>query len=183
LHYVPDYRRCLEIMEEFGQISGSRSAQENIFWHEQHTTAEIGAFLAAGGNVNYREGNSTPLQSALERDDEQAVYLLGQGADPNLRGADPVGRPPMRIALPRPKVLEQLLKYGGNPNLVMHYFTGDMTILAEACENSSIPLESIRLLIRYGANPETDARVVLAHYDGKNDPRGIEQIKAALDGH
>lgn len=65
LHYTPDYRRCLELLQEkSGQIAASSPAQERIFWDRflSKSQAEVAEFLRKGGNVNFKGDYMTPLQ-------------------------------------------------------------------------------------------------------------------------
>lgn len=181
LHYRPDYRRCMEIMDEFGQLTGSRSAQDSIFWHATHAPEEIDAYLAAGGTVNYR-GTRTPLQDAIGVGNRPLVaLLLAKKANPNLVGTGAHSDTPLQLALRDPVLVEILLRHGANPNAVSGDSSGS-TMLTLACLDINVPLDSIRLLVRYGGDPAIDARAMLARYGEKNDPRGLENVSAALNG-
>ncbi len=181
LHYRPDYRRCLEIMDEFGQITGSRLAQDSVFWHTTHSIAEIEAYLRAGGSVNFH-GTHTPLDGAIgARDVAKVAFLLAKGADPNLVGTARDASPPLRSALEYPDIVELLLKHGANPNTVIDHEDGG-TVLGWACFDGNVPIETIRLLVRYGANPNIDARAMLAQATRSSDPQRAKNVSAALDG-
>jgi hypothetical protein len=80
---VPDYQKCIELMEESGQLDQSQEAGDSVFWHRGHTASEIEAHLAAEGNVNF-VGAITPLQEVLgDLDTAKEILLLTHGADPN----------------------------------------------------------------------------------------------------
>lgn len=66
LSFRPDFRRCLELLQENSQVGGSSPAQERIFWtgFTRKSKAEVAEHLKNGGNVNFPDGPMTPLQVA-----------------------------------------------------------------------------------------------------------------------
>jgi ankyrin repeat protein len=152
LRYRPDYRRCLEIFEEFDQIASSRPAMDAFFWRSPHTVAEVESHLDGGGNVNFR-GACTPLGQAAGAGNLPVVkILLAKGADPNLRSIDQA-QIPLIEAILHPRIVELLLQSGANPNAMTD--KGE-TILTRALSVEA-PEETLRLLVRYGADPKIDA--------------------------
>ncbi|HEY4246148.1 MAG TPA: ankyrin repeat domain-containing protein [Lacunisphaera sp.] len=181
LHYRPDYRGCLEVMEELGQIDSTPSARAAIFWRASHSIPEIDAYLTSGGDVNFRDV-TTPLQKAAGiHNVELANFLLNKGANPNVCGTDPRAWSPLRNALNTPALVELLFKHGANPNELSKDDSG-WTVFAGACVDPSVPVETVRLFVRYGANPETDARAMLAKYGETKGPRSVQVISSILDG-
>jgi len=185
LHYDPDYRACLEVMEELGQLEGSKEARASIFWRASHSIPEIEAYLSSGGDVNFSDV-LTPLQRAVSTQNIELVnYLLSKGANPNLIGTSTGGydrSSPLQFAVNgTPAMVELLLKHGANPNELTR---GDYpsSIFALACGNNSVPLETLRLFIRYGADPNIDARQNMAKFGERTGPRNIQVLFDIFDG-
>lgn len=193
LPYVPDYLGSLEYLQSSGQVAGSRQAQDTLFWAQPHSEAEIVAYLMKGGTVNYR-GERTPLQAACETGDEGRVkFLLGKGADPNLLGFGEY-RHPIWLALNYPAAVELLLRGGANPNWLtpISFWAnggGSDSILATAVDQPTPSVASIRLLVKYGADPRLTLGFSLNAWDTlravarrPEHPANLDQVEAALSG-
>lgn len=137
--------------------------------------AEADRQIQAGADVNYvgTEGISPLLwvlyEGTLKNDYRGLEYLLKAGADPNYREAGE-GLSAMYLAAGgnSVKLLELLLKHGGNPNLLGAF---DKPLLHVAVfENRK---ENIKLLLDYGADVNilrdrrtaADSAVALGRYD------------------
>jgi len=177
LPYAPDYQRCVEVMEEFGQLDQSHEAQDSIFWHRSHTVAEIEAHLAAGGNVNF-VGAISPLQAVLVSLDAAKVQvLLAHGADPNLAG--PGNRTPLEMALGAPDILRMLLDHGAGPNPANTRWGGGA--LWSAVNDDNVPLDSVRILVNAGATLGIGGEETLAML-GKRNPARADAVRKILSG-
>jgi ankyrin repeat protein len=175
--HAPDYQRCVELMEEFGQLDQSQEARDSIFWHRSHTVAEIEAYLSGGGNVN-AIGSISPLQSVLTGLDSAKVQaLLAHGADPNLAG--PEDPPPLVMALGSPDIVRLLLDHGANPNQASTLWQGRP--LWNAVNDDNVSLESVTMLVAAGGTLGTGAEETLA-FLGKRNPARADAVRRILSG-
>jgi ankyrin repeat protein len=171
LHYVPDYQRCVELMEESGQLDQSQEAGDSIFWHRDHSVAEIEAHLRAGGNANY-PGATTPLQAVLGSLDAAKVrLLLDHGADPNLAGWQ--NRPPLDMALGSPEIVKILLDRGADPNR--------FDIMWYAVSSESVPLDVVRILVNAGGTLGIGGEETLTALE-KRAPARADAVRKIISG-
>jgi ankyrin repeat protein len=171
LAYVPDYQRCVELMEESGQLDQSQEAGDSIFWHRGHTESEIEAHLAAGGNVNF-VGALTPLQAVLgDFDAAKVKLLLAHGADPNLPGL--TNRPPLEMALGSPEIARIMLEHGADPNR--------FNIMWYAVSSDSVSLDVVRILVHAGGALGIGSEETLAIL-GKRNPERADAVRKILSG-
>jgi ankyrin repeat protein len=171
LPYAPDYQRCVELMEEFGQLDQSQEAQDSIFWHRSHTVAEIEAHLAAGGNVNF-VGAVTPLQSVLaDLDVAKVRVLLAHGVDPNLTA--PGGRPPLEMAFGAPDIVRILLDHGADPNRT--------NTMWYAINDDNVSLDVVRMLVNAGGTLGIGAEESLSILE-KRAPARADAVRRIISG-
>lgn len=163
LHYKPNYRRCLELFDEAGQIVSSSVAQNRIFWNLMlnKSQAQVADFLKNGGDVNFR-GGETPLQQAAshfgsEASDAIAVawvkFLLAHGAKTEVTGANE-SRTPLMLAIydNKTEAVRALLEHGARVDVLRTYETGNVeSILSEAIRDSRVRPATVRVLLDYGA--------------------------------
>uniref|UniRef100_A0A0K0E1I5 SOCS box domain-containing protein n=2 Tax=Strongyloides stercoralis TaxID=6248 RepID=A0A0K0E1I5_STRER len=112
-----------------------------------------------------RDGVDEPLAMAIRRGHfECAKYLLDSGADPNTKYFD--GPEITHISATETKFIHLLLTYGANPNC---YSRDGLTPLMKACRLKEKGIDTIKVLLKYGANinaqalPKQDNRTAL-HY-------------------
>ncbi|GEM_PF-5291948 len=169
LHYKPNYRRCLELFNEVGQIAASSAAQNRIFWDSflSKSEAEVAQFLRDGGDVNFR-GRKTPLQTAAshfghDADDALAVawvkFLLAHGAKTEVTGAGESMTPLMcAIYDGKTEAVRALLKHGAKVDARRTSSVGYYkSILGEAIIHPRVRPATVRVLLDYGAVIDADS--------------------------
>jgi ankyrin repeat protein len=134
---------------------------------EQGDAAAVKRLIAAGADVNARDGGSTPLIYAARSGDTEAVSaLLDAGADPNARGCASWGWTPL---------IHAIHKYQNDAARTLVERGADVNGRAGDCasakiENGLTPLmmaakyddaEAVKFLLEHGADPR-------ATYDGEN---------------
>lgn len=132
--------------------------------------------IAAGGDVNSREGNLTPIYLAIQGGHVEAVgLLLKRGADPNQAAG--FGYPlKAAITANRPDIVEVLLKGGANPNIERQSVTALHTAAETGC------FDCVVLLVSAGAdaNARTSQNAPVIHYAKRG---GYQKIVDYLMAH
>jgi cytochrome c len=130
--------------------------------HEAAKSGDIAALteaIAAGDDVNAREGNLTPIYIATQGGHIEAVRLLIKaGADPNQLAG--FGYPlKAAITTGRADIIEVLLKGGANPNIERQSLTALHTAAESGC------FDCVVLLVEAGAdvNARTSERTTVIH--------------------
>ena len=190
LHYKPDYHRCLEIMDERGQVTASPQAQERIFWGDfiNKTKAEVAEFLKKGGDVNFRAGPATPLQRAASVRTfvshqvgntvgrvDWVLFLLEHGADVEATGQDWADTP-LALGLANPEVVGVLLEHKAKTDRRTIY---GLSILALAIGDRQTLPATVRLLLDHGALIDEEARECFEHLKA-TQPERIPLLTAVL---
>lgn len=131
--------------------------------------AGVGAAIAAGGDVNAREGNLTPLYLAIQGGHIEAVrLLLKSGANPDQLAG--FGYPlKAAITANRFDIVEALLKAGANPNIERQSITALHTAAELGC------FDCVVLLVEAGAdvNARTSLNTPVIHYAKMNGHQKI----------
>lgn len=159
LSYRPDFRRCLELLQETSQLSRSSPAQERIFWNEfangSKSMTELAEHLKNGGDVNFRDGPRTPLQVAALR-----IMYLNIPVDNNGRWNRTEGRD-AGLEDPRLSMVVFLLKNGADPEI-----TGQEEFQTPIVLGMNDPA-LVRLLLEYKARVDTPTNHLNATGYGK----------------
>jgi ankyrin repeat protein len=142
-------------------------------WKSSHPTeaaaqgnlAELKALVGAGLDINaawYYTGKSTtrktlhqkrPLGAAVDTGNlESVLWLLEQGADPNLADKTAQGAVPLSIAvtLGKPEMVRALLEHGADPNIIFERGGLREAALGHAARADN-GLEIMKLLLASGA--------------------------------
>lgn len=175
--YRPDYRGCLELMDESGLIASSPAARNRIFWDEasRKTEEQINAFLKTGGDVNFRGGH-TPLQfAALYGHTALVKLLLAKGANPEAVGLTE-REVPLSLALNHPEIVRMLLESHARTDVWTGY---QKPVLAAAVSIQQVPPATVRLLLDHGAVIDDEARKAFSELS-KEAPARITLLVAAL---
>jgi len=150
-------------------IAGSAQAARIHDAAKSGDIAGLSAAIAAGDDVNAREGNLTPLYLAIQGGHIEAVRLLLKGdADPD----QPAGFGyPLAAAITagRSDIVEVLLKEGANPNIERQ----SITALHKAAESGCF--ECVALLVNAGANvnARTTQHTTVIHLAKRNGHQRI----------
>jgi ankyrin repeat protein len=199
LPYKPDFRLCLELLQEHSRLASSAPAKNRIFWRDflGRPEAEVAAFLNSGGDVNFR-GEQTPLQQAADHfgyDSDLKLaakwvgFLLAHGANPNATGTQN-GLTPLRIAVCRGNIeaVRALLAAKADSNAALPYNPNQInpsSILGDALRYPDCPPEVVRLLLDHGAVIDDEA--VNAFSDAtkssfaKSSPERLARIRSLLN--
>jgi ankyrin repeat protein len=122
----------------------------------EKNVAIVELLLAAGADVNAKTTNGvSPLLASVGSpytSSDVSLTLISHGADVNI--ADSEGRTPLLTAISdsSPRVVEELLKKGANPNAQSESigYPGYTPLHMAALSGST---EDVELLLRYGADP------------------------------